>query len=44
MSRDEVSMNWRSMLPSGRLGVPTALKVRSVSRMAFSVSLIKHFR
>ena len=37
MSRDDVSMNCRSMLPSGLLGVPTALKVRSVSRTAFSV-------
>lgn len=44
MSRVDVSMNWRSMLPSGLLGVPTALKVRSVSRTAFSVWLSMHLR
>jgi len=37
MSCVDDSMNWRSMLPSGLLGVPTALKVRSVSSTAFSV-------
>ena len=30
--------------PSGLLGVPTATKVKSVSRMAFSVLLTRHLR
>ena len=44
MSWADDSMNRRSMLPSGLLGVPTATKVKSVSRMAFSVLLIRHLR
>jgi len=44
MSCDAASMYWRSMLPSGLLGVPTATKVKSVSETACSVRLARHLR
>lgn len=44
MSCDTVSMHWRSILPSGLLGVPTATYVMSVSRTAFCVWFVRQCR